>query len=666
LALAVSLAFWPVASGARSFFHFDLRYEVVPVWDVLGGTILSGESPFWIDEEYCGHPSMLVQEAPLFYPLTVPLLSTGSPAHRLADLFSLFHLWLAGFAAYLLVRDVTASQSAALFGGVAWMLSARLVQSVLWPNAVAVSALLPLILLGMLRIGRGLRRSGVLLTAAFGGLALLAFRPQVLVGAAPVTLAVAVSAIAGAPRASRGRALRDVAVAGVLALAIGAPALLTSAALYPLTSRAGGLSRADRDIHPIAFGRDLDQVFLPVDGGARWPEAAAYPGVLAGLLFLAGVVRAAHPAPGFPRGLFVALALGGAVGLVFAFGERGPYALFAGLPVLRDFRIPARYLVSWSLAVALGSALAAAHFLARSSARRALGAAAVLLLTADLVWHARFASATAPATLYETAPGVLPFVRERLSIVDEAGFPRRFWPLAPVPDLVAFSDDEKLTAAREIEGISFGLAMRYGIESVLGQGPTLRRSDVLFQKPTSRAAELGGVGGFVEVPRFSIRPDAFTFRDFSPLPRAILVPEALAIPASRAVAATLDPAFDPRRVALLEADVSQSRDPRWSPNEARVRLLSRESGRIELAVSAPARAVLVLFNSFERGWRAFVDGSEVPVYRADAAFLGIVAPAGSHRIRFEYRPRGLREGLALAAAGLLGLVLASVRLERSA
>ena len=619
--------------------------------------ILSGTSPFWIVEEYCGHPQLLVQEAPLLYPMTVPLLLTGEPAHRLADLFSLFHLWLAGFAAYLLVRDVTSSQPAALFGGVAWMLSARVIQSVLWPNAVAVSALVPLVLLGIVRIGRGRRRSGVLFVAISGGLAFLAFRPQVLIGAAPLVLAVAVAAVFGASPGSRGRALRDLAVAGSLALAIGAPALTPAAALYPLTSRAGGLSRTDRDIRPIAFDRDLDQVFLPVDGIPRWPEAAAYPGMLAGILFAAGVVLAVRGSPGFPRRLFLALAVGGAVGLVFAFGERGPYGLFASLPILRDFRIPARYLVSWSLAVALGSALAAAHFVARSG-RATLGAAAVVLLALDLMWHARFAAATAPAAVYESEPAILGAVRAHLP-VDDAGFARRFWSLAPPVNLLSYPDAAKVTAARELEALSSGIGMRYGLESVLGQGPTLRRSDVLFQRMTLRAAELGGVGVLVTAGP-SGRP---TLQDLAALPRAILVPEAIATPASNAVAATLDPAFDPRRSALLEANVSRAPDPGWDAEKASVRLVAGESGRVEIELGAPAPAVLVLFNSFERGWHAWIDGSEVPIYRADAAFLGILAPAGRHRVRFEYHPRGLKEGRGIGAVGILGLVLAGMKIR---
>jgi hypothetical protein len=132
-------AFWPVVSGKRTFFHLDLRYEHLPVWDVTQKALAAGESPFWIDGQYCGHPLLFTQEAPLFYPLTAPLLLTGAPVHRLADLFSLFHFWLAGFAAFLLLEDLEAGSLPALFGGVAWMLSARLLQSAIWPNAVAVA-----------------------------------------------------------------------------------------------------------------------------------------------------------------------------------------------------------------------------------------------------------------------------------------------------------------------------------------------------------------------------------------------------------------------------------------------------------------------------------------------------------------------------------------------
>jgi hypothetical protein len=77
LALVTAIAFWPVVTGARSFFHFDLRYEIVPLWHVSERAVRSGRAPFWIDGEYCGHPALLRQEVALFYPLTLPLLAGG-------------------------------------------------------------------------------------------------------------------------------------------------------------------------------------------------------------------------------------------------------------------------------------------------------------------------------------------------------------------------------------------------------------------------------------------------------------------------------------------------------------------------------------------------------------------------------------------------------------
>ncbi|HEU5249821.1 MAG TPA: hypothetical protein VFW15_07520, partial [Thermoanaerobaculia bacterium] len=338
LALVAALAFWPVVTGARSFFQLDLRYEHIPIWHVVQQALLSGESPFWIDGQYCGNPLLFHQEAPVFYPLTVPLLATGAPAHRLSDLFALFHFWLAGFAAFLLLRDLDCDLWSSLFGGIAWMLSARMVQNAIWPNAVAVAALLPLLLLGSLRIGAGQRRSGVIVAAISGGLALLAARPHIIVAAAPLLLAVAATAVFLARR--RLQAIGDLTLAGVVAALLGAPSVVPAAILLPDTSRGGGLARSARDLFALAGGDNLDQVFLPVDGPRRWPEAAAYPGLLVAALSVVGILLLFRRGDGLSRAVFVGLLGGGAIGLLFAFGERGPFAFVADLPLLRNFRIP--------------------------------------------------------------------------------------------------------------------------------------------------------------------------------------------------------------------------------------------------------------------------------------------------------------------------------------
>jgi hypothetical protein len=523
LALVAALAFWPVVTGARSFYHWDVRYEIVPLWHVSQQAVHAGDWPFWIDGEYCGHPALLRQEVAVFHPLTLALLATTGPPHRLADLFSLFHFWLAGFAAYLLVCDLDGDFVSGLFGGVAWMLSARMVQSAIWPNAVAASALLPLIVLGLIRIARGRRRSGVLIGGVSGGLAFLAFRPQVLVGAAPVLLVLVVAVVVIARE--RKRALADLVVAGVLAFAIGAPALLTCAAIYPQSTRAGGLTREQRGLGPI--GPQLDQVFLPVDGPTRWPEAGAYPGIAAGVLFLAGLAFVLLRPAGFPRGIFAALAAGGLLGLLFAFGESGPYGLVADLPLIRSFRVPARFLVSWSLVVALGSALTLSHLLRKTRHAGVVGYSILALLCADLVFHARRAGQTAPAEVYTTEPAIVEELRKRLS-VDESGFPHRFWAHARPVQMLRTADADKVWATRWLEPLAFGLGMQFDLEAVQGlEGPTLRASQALSATPSLKVAVLTGAACVVRwIPNDSGTgpPLRIRIQDVSSLPRALVVP----------------------------------------------------------------------------------------------------------------------------------------------
>lgn len=666
LALAAAIAFWPVVSGERSFFHWDLRYEHVPIWQVTQKALRSGESPFWIDGHYCGNPLLFTQEAPLFYPLTAPLLFTAAPAHRLSDLFTLFHFWLAGFLAYLLLRDLGCDPLSSLFGGIAWMLSARMIQSALWPNAVAVLALLPLALAGVLRICRGRRRSGILAASVAGGLCFLASRPQVLLAIAPLFASVVVGGFIAARR--KGTVAVDLALSALLAFALGAPSLLTSAALYPDSSRARGLERSEREIGPLN-AENLDLVFLPVDGPDRWPEAAAYPGFLVEFLFAVGIVLTLRRTDGFPSFLFAAVAIGGLIGFLFAFGESGPYRFIAELPLLRGFRVPTRFLASWSLMLSIGAALALSRLVGRAPRGQTIAAVCVIGLAVDLALHARHATSTAPSSVYAIRPDLASAV-EKMLTPDEVGFPRRLWSLVGPPFLWAYEDTRKLAVARTSEPIYGSIGMSFGIETIGGAGPPLQRWKQVFQPPEPRGAELGGVGALIlpaqEVPPPPLgEPHRVQVQKFAGFPRAIVVPAAIVVPPSKAVAMTLDEKLDLRRVAVLEEGSPLSPASRWNSGEASVRLLSRGPGRSNLAVSLPGEGVLVVFHTFEKGWRATVDGKPQPVLAADAAFQGVRLPPGDHVVELEYRPRGLAAGIAAAAAGVLGLVICAFRLPAS-
>jgi uncharacterized membrane protein YfhO len=87
---------------------------------------------------------------------------------------------------------------------------------------------------------------------------------------------------------------------------------------------------------------------------------------------------------------------------------------------------------------------------------------------------------------------------------------------------------------------------------------------------------------------------------------------------------------------------------------------------VRLEVESPADGVLVHATNHARGWRAELDGVEVPLLRVDGFLQGIALPAGRHQVRFRYRPPGFLAGAAISALTLLGIVAlcAAGRLRR--
>ena len=79
---------------------------------------------------------------------------------------------------------------------------------------------------------------------------------------------------------------------------------------------------------------------------------------------------------------------------------------------------------------------------------------------------------------------------------------------------------------------------------------------------------------------------------------------------------------------------------------------------VELRTKTSTPALLVLRDTYYRGWRASVDGVEVPIWRTDYLFRGVEVPAGEHTVRFEFRPLSFRIGLAISIlAWLAGMGL---------
>jgi uncharacterized membrane protein YfhO len=94
-----------------------------------------------------------------------------------------------------------------------------------------------------------------------------------------------------------------------------------------------------------------------------------------------------------------------------------------------------------------------------------------------------------------------------------------------------------------------------------------------------------------------------------------------------------------------------------------VRWIRDDADEVVLSTESTSPAYLVLADTFYPGWQAAVDGAPAPIFPADVGFRAVAVPAGTHTVRFVYRPRSVGAGLLVAGVAVAAAVL-MIRRER--
>jgi hypothetical protein len=386
----------------------------------------------------------------------------------------------------------------------------------------------------------------------------------------------------------------------------------------------------------------------------------------------------------------------GAAGLVLprVGGERVGAWLF--LPEREAGASPARVLDLAVRPLAVPTLLTAAVLLAlilagrRAGTARATAPFVAALAVADLLFVHRDLNPTAPRELLEYRP-------PQVDVIREAPLPRawvyvyddsrsRYWlghPKGLFADAVPRSWPYPLAQA-------FALQM-YAPPPALGRwdisGSFDRDSLGLYPRPLADLTDLAwrvdgtpallrllqigavthvvalherGLGGLIPLRTF---PSLFKepirlFGVPAPLPRAYAVGGVRVADGPAALAALLDPAFDPRREVVLPSGEATAPPASLA---AVTRIAAREPDYVRVDAQVDRPAIVVLVETYDPGWRATVDGSSAPVLRANGAFRAVRVPAGAHVVELRYRPPSVLAGGAVSIVALLAVLGAAVR-----
>lgn len=87
--------------------------------------------------------------------------------------------------------------------------------------------------------------------------------------------------------------------------------------------------------------------------------------------------------------------------------------------------------------------------------------------------------------------------------------------------------------------------------------------------------------------------------------------------------------------------------------KAPVQKIADHPDRIVFKIRAAYPGYLFLNHQYLPGWRAFVDGKEWPIEKADSCFCAVFVDSGAHTVEFRYQPAGFEIGLYAGIASFL-------------
>ncbi len=121
--------------------------------------------------------------------------------------------------------------------------------------------------------------------------------------------------------------------------------------------------------------------------------------------------------------------------------------------------------------------------------------------------------------------------------------------------------------------------------------------------------------------------------------------------ADEAIRRLVEPDFDPRQEALVEA-LTQPVGFDSGAGTASVEIRSYESTRVVVQVETTKPGMLVLTDSYDPDWEASLGGHAVEIHPTNGLFRGVMVPAGRSEVVFRYRPHPFYWGAGISAATL--------------
>jgi hypothetical protein len=632
IALCAILFYWAPMTSPSASIQWDAADMHYPLQKYFSDSLLSGKLPFWTPYLFSGYPILANPEVGAWYPPHWPFFLTGVAPRSIQFELALNAL-LACLGAYFLISRQVAIRAAAVLGALAYGLSGFFAGHSSHVGLFSAAAGFPWLLLAYRRAADSTALRYTALGAMAGGAMILAGYTQTAVYG---FLGLGLYALADLWGRGR-RWLRTAAIVGGMlagALACAAIQILPGLELVGHSIRAASnyATSTDGTLHASALMTLVAPDWLgAISGNYKGPSDITQYYFYSGLLLLPlaalGAVKTRARLPGLLLIVPPAWYMLGPAG--------GFYRLVALAPGLIKFRAPIQ---GWFLA-AFGLALLAAaggNWLFARWRIPYLGIIVAAVFFAD-VWYRN--SIDNPLAYARAS------FEELYGAHEEMG---RQQVAASQPPLTRFEGPRYLAAlGPQDHPLDLKLEATYGYFAL---------EPAVYQEYTDAMQRNSKLRDGLNVSRYLNMTTGHLDPNPSVLPRAYF-PKAVAdvgSPAeSRQALETLDPSAQ-SVVLLPHSPVRQD-----AAATASIASYDEQSYRVRYHAASPS--LLKLSVAWYPGWRATLNGGELPVLRVDHALMGAVVPAGDGEVEFRFHSNYFGAGLAITLVAALGLGLLAWR-----
>lgn len=115
--------------------------------------------------------------------------------------------------------------------------------------------------------------------------------------------------------------------------------------------------------------------------------------------------------------------------------------------------------------------------------------------------------------------------------------------------------------------------------------------------------------------------------------------------------------FNPRDVAYFMEDPHLTVEPALPTNSVEVVRYGIQD--LEMKVQASGNNLLFISEAYyPKGWKAYLDGKEIPIYRVNYLFRGVLIPPGTHTLTMRFEPESFALGKTISLSTNILLVVA--------